>query len=98
LRPAGEPGTLVPGSTPNPPAMGTEAPTPYQSEGDLNPLEAKRILPRLAELNVRFQIEADVGNHPNRSTAPINDARIRLFVHVDDLEAWRQIRREFFPV
>ena len=78
--------------------METPAPESYQSEGDLNPLEAKRILPRLAELNLRFQIETDTSNHRNRSTAPINDARIRLFVHVDDIAAWRKMRREYFPV
>ncbi len=52
-------------------------------------------LPRLVKENFRFQIETDLSNHRNRSTAPINDARIRRLVHVDHVEASRRIRRSF---
>ena len=66
----------------------------FQYERPLDVGEAKRVLPRLEEAGVRFQIETDVSTHVGKSTGPFRDSRVKLFVHVDDIARWEKIRDE----
>ena len=78
--------------------MAASAGDAYQCECDLSVGEANRVLLRLVKEDIRFQIETDAGLHGDRSTAPVDEARVRLLIHAGDLEAWRKIRRECLPV
>ena len=70
----------------------------FQFEGALDVGEANRILPRLEQEKIRFKIAADVSGHRTRATGRFRDARIKLFVHADDVSAWHALRDEYFPV
>jgi hypothetical protein len=66
----------------------------YCSQGALSLFEADRILPQLKEAKIRFRLDADPSSHGRYG----GDARIALFVHSDDLDAWNKIRAEHFPI
>ena len=68
----------------------------YVSQGRLSVEEAERILPRLQNEKIRFQIETSLPKPCSTKIGPID--RVELFVHADDVEAWRRIRAEYFPV
>ncbi len=68
----------------------------FQSEGALDVGEATRILPRLEKENIRFLIDPDISSRSKRRG--FKDGRIALFIHADDILAWRKIRDEYFPV
>jgi hypothetical protein len=68
----------------------------YVSQGQLSVEEAERILPRLRNENIRFQIETSLPKPRSTRLGPID--RVALFVHSDDIEAWQRIRAEYFPV
>lgn len=76
--------------------MSDDADDGYRSQGDLDPDEAKRILPRLEQAGVRFQIATDASGGAGLRRYLV-DGRIQLFVHEDDVAAWQRIRQEFFP-
>ena len=76
--------------------MSGDAADGYLSQGDLDPDEAKRILSRLEQARVRFQIATDVSGLAD-FRQPLLDARVQLFVHKDDVPAWHRIRQDFFP-
>jgi len=67
----------------------------YLSQGRLAVEEAERILPRLERGKIRFQIERFSQAALNKF-GPVD--RIALFIHPDDVEAWRRIRNEYSPV
>jgi hypothetical protein len=69
----------------------------FQFEGALDVPEAERILPRLRKENILFQIQTD-GSNPRNFSSQVRDGRIRLFVHTANVDAWRKIRAEYFPV
>ena len=77
--------------------MNPEQEEPYQPQGGLDVGEAKRILARLEEKKIRFQLETDVSGR-KVFRQPLKDARVQLFIHAGDLEAWQRIRAEFFPI
>ena len=68
----------------------------YLSQGRLAVEEAERILPRLERGKIRFQIETFLPKPRSTKFGPVD--RIALFIHPDDVEAWRRIRNEYFPV
>jgi hypothetical protein len=68
----------------------------YVSQGRLSVEEAERILPRLQNDNIRFQIETSLPQPRSSRNGPID--RVELFVHADDVQAWQGIRAEYFPV
>ena len=67
--------------------------TDYVSEGRLEVPEANKILPRLEKEGIRFRIDTDVSAHGRR----FDEARIELFIHVDDVPAWEKIRMDYLP-
>lgn len=69
----------------------------YESQGQLAVHEAEQILPRLEREHLRFQIQTDLSSR-NNFRAPLNQSRVELFIHPDDVEAWQRIRAEYFPV
>ncbi len=69
----------------------------YLTECDLSVDQANRILLRLLEADIRFQIETDAGVKRDPGAGPAGDSRVRLFIHSGDVEAWQKIRREYFP-
>lgn len=76
--------------------MSDEENESFQAEGGLDVGEAARILPRLEKENIRFLIDPDVASRQKRGG--FTDARIKLFIHPEDVPAWRKIRDEYFPV
>jgi len=68
----------------------------YISQGQLSVDEAERILARLRKESIRFQIETSLPKPRSTKLGPVE--RVALFVHSDDLEAWQEIRAEYFPV
>ncbi|HVU16110.1 MAG TPA: hypothetical protein VHD32_04260 [Candidatus Didemnitutus sp.] len=73
--------------------------------GSLQPFEARRILPRLVQEKIRFQIGVDDGplKRMGGVTAAYggawgNASRIRLFVHQEDGKKAGKIFGEFFKV
>jgi len=70
----------------------------FQAEGELSENEAERILPRLEKEKIRFQIDANVSRNGTGLSRSYSPAQIKLFVHTDDIAAWRKIRDEYFPV
>lgn len=65
----------------------------FVAQGSLEVPEANKILPRLAKEGIRFRIDTDVSAHARS----YNEARIGLFVHVNDLPAWERIRPDYLP-
>ena len=77
----------------------------YLEVGSLQSFEARRILPRLQEERIRFEIEVDDGGmkRMNAVTAAYggawgNATRIRLFIHHEDGKRAGKILGEFFKV
>ncbi len=77
-------------------AMSPQDSEDYVSQGRLSVEEAERILPRLQNEKIRFQIETSLPKPRSSKIGPID--RVELFVYADDVEAWQLIRAEFFPV
>jgi hypothetical protein len=78
------------------PPMSSEESVEFLSQGRLAVDEAERILPRLEKEKIRFQIETFLPKPRSTKFGPID--RFELYIHPDDVEAWRRIRNEFFPV
>jgi hypothetical protein len=70
----------------------------FQAEGELSEGEADRILPRLEKEKIRFQISANPLRHDAGRARASSDPQIKLFIHTDDIVAWRKIRDEYFPI
>ena len=68
----------------------------FVSQGRLSVEEAERILPRLRNDKIRFQIETSLPKPRSTRLGPID--RVELFVHTDDIAAWQKIRAEYFPI
>ena len=72
--------------------------------GALQVFEAKRILPRLEEAEVRFEIETDTSDIAHLPAAVAEygtsgaGAKIRLYIHRDDEKKFRKISGEFFKL
>jgi hypothetical protein len=72
----------------------------FVSQGELDVEEADRILPRLKQAGVRFEIDVEESRQLSRSfmgRLPVH-SRVTLYVHALDLDAWLRIREEYFPV
>jgi len=70
-------------------------------EGDFEIDEADRLLPRLKNDGIRFEIEMiDVprGAAPGFSRLTSHFSRVRIYIHKLDLEAWTKIREKLYPV
>ncbi len=76
--------------------MSSDESEEFLAQGRLAVDEAERILPRLEKENIRFQIETFLPKPRSTKLGPVD--RVALFIHPDDVEAWRRIRNEFFPV
>ena len=74
--------------------MPPEEEASFSFERPLDVGEAKRVLPRLEKEKIRFQIETDVSTHLRTSTSTFRDSRVKLYIHVDDIARWEEIRHE----
>ena len=68
----------------------------FVSQGRLSVEEAERILTRLRNERIRFQIETSLPKPRSTRLGPVD--RVELFVHTDDIAAWQRIRAEYFPI
>ena len=76
----------------------------YYCFGDLQLFDARKILPRLKERKIRFQVETDssglgriapaVAEYGNWGSSSV----IRLFIHRDDESKFRKISSEFMKI
>lgn len=67
----------------------------FQFEGELDTTDAQRLLPRLEEEKVRFELAVDSSGSDRDY---VHESRVKLFVHVEDLARWRKVRELLFPV
>ena len=67
----------------------------YPPQGPLAVNEAKIILPLLEKSGIRFQINTDPSCSES-DQGPFVDARVELYVHSEDVEAWIKIRDRFW--
>jgi hypothetical protein len=72
----------------------------FVSQGDLEIDEADRLLPRLKNDGIRFEIAMkEIPQFQGKNLGPRPPvAMITLFVHPSDLDAWLKIRNELYPV
>jgi hypothetical protein len=68
----------------------------FVSQGRLSVEAAERILTRLRNERIRFQIETSLPKPRSTRLGPVD--RVELFVHTDDIAAWQRIRAEYFPI
>lgn len=72
--------------------------------GDLEHFEAQKILPRLEEENIRFEIELDSNSVAKVSPADVPyglggaSLKVRLFIHREDESKFRKVSSEFFKI
>jgi len=77
---------------------------PFYLFGEFAPFEARKILQRLEEEKIRFEIDVDTSGHArckpvmsdNRDYR--SDSRIKLYIHRADESKFREISGEFFKV
>ena len=72
--------------------------------GDLVPHDARKILPRLEEERIRFQIDTDFQALEQLPAAAAgcgtwgSASKIKLYLHRDDEKKFRSISGEFFKI
>jgi hypothetical protein len=69
----------------------------FEFQCELEPFEAERMLPRLEEEKIRFQVETKDSDHWGARGYSKTSA-IRLYIHGDDEERFRKVSDEFFKV
>jgi len=66
----------------------------YLFQAALETWEAEKILPRLEEENIRFQIDTKATAQDAGKGVRLRQWRIDLFIHNDDLPAWEKFRAQ----